>query len=81
MHFAGVARDPFRITSFADPTHPTPIESYSYKNRGEGVGSLSLGQIHKCLFHSMTTNSNRIRIYEKCACNSCGISSFRTQDL
>jgi hypothetical protein len=32
----GFCRIPFRITFFADHHHLTPIESYSYKNRGRG---------------------------------------------
>jgi len=31
---------PFRITSFADPHHLTPTESYSYKKQGRGWGVL-----------------------------------------
>ncbi len=37
---------PFRITSFANPHHLTPMDSYSYKKQGEGVaGPRSLFQL------------------------------------
>ena len=35
---------PFRITSFADPCHVTPTESYSYKKQGRGWGVLHPAQ-------------------------------------
>jgi hypothetical protein len=39
-----LATIPFRITSFADPYHVTPTESYSYKKQGRGWGVLHPAQ-------------------------------------
>jgi hypothetical protein len=36
---SSLATIPFRITFFADPNPLTPIESYSYRKGGRGVGS------------------------------------------
>jgi hypothetical protein len=72
---------PFRITSFADPHHLTPIESYSYKNRGRGWGHSLQARFPNAFLHSATVNSNRIRSSAKRARNPFRIRSFRTQDL
>jgi hypothetical protein len=39
-----LATIPFRITSFADPYHVTPTESYSYQKQGRGWGVLHPAQ-------------------------------------
>jgi hypothetical protein len=72
---------PFRITSFADPHHLTPIESYSYKNRGRGWGHSLPPRFPNPFLHSAAVNSNRIRSSAKRARNPFRMRSFKTQDL
>ena len=72
---------PFRITSFADLHHLTPIESYSYRNRERGWGHCLPARFLNAFLHSATVNSNRIRSYEKYPRNPLRMCSFKTQDL
>jgi len=75
-----LAAIPFRIISFADPYHLTPIESHLYKKH-PGGGHILQAKVFPLSSCSPVPNPFRISTYEKRACNPFGIRTSKTQDL